>query len=183
MLPDFRSILFGAFLFYKNMKVAEKNLEDYIFNTSLQELEDCGLCMNESFDKIVRQMNLGVNGRLDIATFGRRYSLGYGVFEEKEPFTVYVEILELKSGTIDPSTIAQAVRYAHGMNKYLERERRTKIRLKFTIMLIGKSVTEDAILICSLASNSEISFMPYTYNYENGKFNFDLKRHTKRDLI
>lgn len=69
------------------------------------------------------------------------------------------------------------------MNKYLERERRTKIRLKFTIMLIGKSVTEDAILICSLASNSEISFMPYTYNYENGKFNFDLKRHTKRDLI
>lgn len=96
MLPDFRSILFGAFLFYTNMKVPEKFLEDYIFETPDWELEEDGLYLNHSWIKQVRQMNLGKHGRADIIRFCKNMEY-CGVPNERKGYNdFHIEIIELK---------------------------------------------------------------------------------------
>lgn len=160
------------------MKVPEKDLEDFVFNSNFMDLVDCGLILNRCTSIKKRQLSLGKHGRMDMLTFQRETEH----FEKEADINCMIEIIEFKKGIIDANVIAQAARYYQGIREYL-RNRRSKLKPHYTIVLIGRTVSEEAVLIKSLFVGHKVTVVLVTYNYVDGRFEFKHIFFDKKNLI
>lgn len=143
------------------MKFLEKNLEDIIFETDNEKLQERGLDLN---GKKFRQLRLSHYGIADIVTVSRHGQ------------NLHIEIIELKKDVITIDTLVQALRYLAGIKNFL-RKRKFRKQVFYTIKLCGKSISNlrDLSLLCSnmFSINSEIEFIQlitYSYDFNGLKF-------------
>ena len=157
------------------MKFLEKDLEQIIFESGRDSLEEKGLPMN---GKLFRQLRIGNYGIADLVTFTRPSYEG----PNREYFVPgVITVYELKKDHIGIASFLQALNYVKGIQSYLiSKKKQSQYIINLT--LIGKSVDTtgsfcfitDMLGIesyCSeLYSNGVISFMTYNYTLDGLKF-------------
>lgn len=143
------------------MKFLEKNLEDIIFETDNEKLQERGLDIN---GRKFRQLRLSHYGISDLVTVCRHGQ------------NLHIEIIELKKDLITTDTLIQSLRYLAGIKNFL-RKRKFRNKVFYTIKLCGKSIQNlrDLSLLCSnmSATNSEIEWIQlitYSYDFNGLKF-------------
>ena len=148
------------------MNFLEKDLEDIIFNSSVEELSSRGLYVPK---KRIRQLRIGNYGRCDIAAISRPlYLTDYG---HDGKLDVY--LYELKKDKINQESIIQCLRYMKGVDSYI---RQSKYRCNYFIngYVIGREidVNTDLLYLPSLVCSDlfDLSFYSYEYNIDGIKF-------------
>jgi hypothetical protein len=141
------------------MKFLEKNLEDIIWESDNEKLFERGLPIR---GKCFRQLNLGVYGIADLVCVQR-----YG------PFGLRITIYELKKDKIGISAFLQSIRYARGIQRYLNL-RGVKFSFIIDVILVGREIDTTGNfcflpdLFCdeygAYSGCGSINF--YTYKYE-----------------
>lgn len=154
------------------MDFLEMDLEDILFNTPSEYLEERGLQM---YGKRLRQLYLGNYGRADLITIRK-------TFIEADEFCLrhhefVINIYELKKDAINIYTYLQAIRYCRAIQRIIE-SRSIEAYFKFKIILIGKiiDINNDFIFLPELNNNVEI----YTYQYKIDGLHFT--RHKRYKL-
>lgn len=109
------------------MKFLEKELEQIIWESDKAQLENRGLSL---YGTLYRQKPIGNYGIADIIQVEKAYS-------KNKPYLI-IDVLELKQEKIGISAFLQAVRYAKGIQSYLE-GRKVKNYI-LNIKLIGKEL-------------------------------------------
>jgi hypothetical protein len=153
------------FNLYK-MDFLEKDLEQIIYESDKELLDERGLNVNGKF---YRQMKIGNYGIADLILVKRYCEPTY-----METFIPYLEItvFELKKESIGISAFLQALGYLKGIMRYMEKRKLFKtIDIRYKICLIGKSIdtTSTFIYLTDYLSylNCEIEGLScYTYEYE-----------------
>lgn len=146
------------------MNFLEKNLEQIIFETPNDKLENRGLSIN-GLKK--RQQQIGNYGISDLITVERdRVS-------DKLNITVY----ELKKDEINTGTFLQGIRYCKGISNYLSKHKEW-ISFEIHLTLIGSSIDKrsDFIYLPDILNTRYFNFRCYTYQYDFDGITF--KRHT-----
>jgi hypothetical protein len=164
------------------MKFLEKDLEEIIFDSDHNDLYERGLdfCTKPFIKK--RQLRIGNYGVADLVFLNRPYYFEDNRFGQHENYKE-ISVLELKKDTININSLLQAVRYAKGIQRYLNRYKDDHNDYYLNIVLIGKNVNKgDFIyltdLVSSINSTSSngafgmTSIYFYTYNYEIDGLNF-----------
>lgn len=105
----------------------EKELEQIIWESDKTQLENRGLSL---YGTLYRQKPIGNYGIADIIQVEKAYS-------KNKPYLI-IDVLELKQEKIGISAFLQAVRYAKGIQSYLE-GRKVKNYI-LNIKLIGKEL-------------------------------------------
>jgi hypothetical protein len=162
------------------MDFIERDLEDIIFNTNVNDLYERGLGL--LFEAhTYRQLKIGNYGIADIVQFQL----------EKEPWhngerwflnnTVRVKIIELKKNEINIDAFLQSLRYAKGIkNFYDKRMEKSKFNceLKISIVLIGKTVNtkDDFCYLSDFLNDDDFELDMYTYSYNFDGISFDLRK-------
>lgn len=131
------------------MKFLEKELEQIIWESDKTQLENRGLSL---YGTLYRQKPIGNYGIADIIQVEKAYS-------KKKPYLI-IDVLELKQEKIGISAFLQAVRYAKGIQSYLE-GRNVKNYI-LNIKLIGKE----------LDMSGSICFLPDLIDVNNKILNF-----------
>jgi len=146
------------------MEFLEKNLEDIIFETKNEHLEERGLNIS---GKKLRQIKIGNYGIADIITW------------EKYPNVVFdggllkITIYELKQNKVNASSFFQGIRYCRGVQSYLDK-RKIEIPIKINLVLIGREIdkSSDFCYLTNLIDSDDyscgeaIGFNIYTYRYD-----------------
>ena len=114
------------------MKFLEKNLEQIIFESDKDNLQDKGLYIG---GKLFRQLKIGNYGISDLVEYSRPYYNEVLNKMYKGKITVY----ELKQEKIGVSTFLQALGYLKGIRKFLE-NRGTDDYYDYEIVLIGSEL-------------------------------------------
>lgn len=109
------------------MKFLERELEQIIWESDKTQLENRGLSL---YGTLYRQKPIGNYGIADIIQVEKAYS-------KNKPYLI-IDVLELKQEKIGISAFLQAVRYAKGIQSYLE-GRKVKNYI-LNIKLIGKEL-------------------------------------------
>lgn len=139
------------------MEFFEKDLEQIIFNAKNVDLKKRGLNIPK---RLKRQLTIGNYGRLDIA----------GIELDDYRHCV-VTVMELKQKKISVSTFLQAVGYAKGIKRFLNK-RKDKRSLsqvyKIRMILIGSEIDNNStfIYLPGLISGFDFSIEFYTYKYD-----------------
>lgn len=146
------------------MEFLEKNLEDIIFETPTENLDDRGLYV---LGKRYRQLRIGNYGIADMVTMSREY-INY-------PHTTYsilhITVYELKKNKLDENTLCQASRYVKGIKRYIkQRNIFNNCSVEFKIVLVGKTfnLNNSFVYLADFVDNVEI----YTYEYKFNGINF-----------
>jgi hypothetical protein len=142
------------------MNFLEKNLEDIIYETDNESLNERGLYIE---GRKYRQIRIGNYGVCDLITFKKHiYPWGKDYI---------ISVYELKKDEINEKTFFQALRYVRGVQRYLK-NRGTNIRFKFEICLIGNSVNnyDNIQYVASFCDKIDI----YTYKYKYDGIYFEL---------
>lgn len=140
------------------MNFLEKDLETIIVESPQSELYKRGLYVL-NYDLIIRQLNLGSYGILDLVTAKFRYR--EGSLREKE---IVITIYELKHKIIDVNTLMQAAKYKRGLEIFIEDNYNiNNTSLIFRLVLIGSSVQTkgDFVFLSDFIEDLRI----FTYNY------------------
>ena len=149
-------------------KFYEKDLEEIIFNATKEQLESRGLCVD---GRMMRQVSVGKYGRIDLLTISRSNYEGEH-FEKYLDITIY----ELKEDKIGIGAFFQAIGYAKGIQKYMEKRRYYNFSLN--IVLIGGSIDLSGSfcylpdlfntipLSYTRPSINSITFYTYDYNID-----------------
>jgi len=162
------------------MDFLEKDLEDIVFNSSCDALQERGLYVADK--KRYRQLKIGNYGIADLVTFQRPY------FETDLPMENHhtrpiITVYEFKKDEINYSTFDQALRYACGIKRYwdwrfsvndfifFDSEFNTCYDPEIQIKLIGKKVTDNGFISC--IENVFPSVEIYTYNYDIDGISFE----------
>ena len=144
------------------MKHSEKNFEDILYNNIDNEVFPF-YYTDKTWKR--RQFNIKGYGICDIITAKRSecYPSGRGHYCSDITISIY----EIKKGAIDINTLAQTLRYADGVKKYMYKR---GFRDKFWILinLVGKEVKvkKDHKYIFDLISSNDLSVKLYTYKYD-----------------
>jgi len=149
------------------MEFLEKDLEQIIFESSKELLEEKGLTIN---GKLFRQLRIGNYGIADLITIDRCYKENWS--SDKiiiEPF-VKINVIELKQNKIDINSFLQAIGYLRGIKSYIEQRRIFRdYDIVYQIILIGKSIdlNNQFCYLCDLlpAVNGYSFLELYTYLY------------------
>lgn len=139
------------------MKFLEKNLEDIIFETDNEKLQERGLDIR---GKKFRQLRLSHYGIADIVTISR---IGQ---------SLQIDIFELKKDVITVDTLLQALRYLEGIKTYF-RKRKFKKHVYYTIRLCGKRIynlRELSLLSSNINTVEMIDLITYDYDFNGLKF-------------
>lgn len=140
------------------MKFLEKDLEDIIFETDNDLLQEHDLFIS---GKKIRQFRIGNYGIADLVTFRKdTYDRGF----------LHIEIYELKQDEINVGAFLQALGYKRGIDSYLK-QRGVKFDYKITINLIGKSVCKKSCFTYITDCFDDIYIYTYSYNFEGLFFN------------
>jgi hypothetical protein len=146
------------------MNFLEKNLEDIIFETDNEKLNERGLNIS---GKKLRQLRIGNYGIADLVTIKKMYE---GPLSICNPI-IYIEVYELKQAEINVKTLKQACRYIEGIKEYFRlRNIFKKTELIFHVNLIGNKIyTNDDFVY--LLNNCDFA-TAYTYEYAFDGINF-----------
>ena len=131
------------------MKFLEKELEQIIWESDKAQLENRGLSL---YGTLYRQKPIGNYGIADIIQVEKAYS-------KNKPYLI-IDVLELKQEKVGISAFLQAVRYAKGIQSYLE-GRKVKNYI-LNIKLIGKE----------LDMSGSICFLPDLIDVNNKILNY-----------
>jgi len=151
-----RPVPFGAFFI---MKFLEKDLEQIICESGMDELRKRGLGIA---GKLFRQVKIGNYGIADLITVKRPY------YEDELNITIY----ELKKDTISISAFLQAVGYAKGIEHFMG-HRYPQMDYRMTIVLIGHNIDTSGSF-CYLpeivTGNCELKLYTYDYKVDGVQF-------------
>jgi hypothetical protein len=161
-------------------KFYEKDLEEIIFNTSEERLEERGLFI---YGKKYRQVKIPGYGIADLL-FVKKINFDYPPFESY----LSISIVELKEDKIGVSAFFQAIKYARGIQRYLRSRNFCYFSLR--IILIGSELDKTGSLcflpdlFCDCPNNfndfetiSGIEFYEYSYDFNGIMFK------EKRDFV
>lgn len=154
------------------MKFLEKDLEEIIFKTDADFLNERGLHL---YGEKKRQLKIGGYGVSDLIVFKKPYyHTGF-----KRHMKGTITVLELKQDKIGVSTFFQALRYAKGIKHYFDMCRPLLSDcFNYKIVLIGKSVDLHSSFVyltdffnndlsdTDLDDYSKTSVELYQYEYE-----------------
>ena len=163
------------------MKFIEKDLEQIIFESGRDSLDERGLVINGI---LKRQLKIGNYGIADLVEIQKPFYDG----PEKRFFQYgRIIIYELKKEQIGISAFLQAVKYAKGISEYLQSKNKQHL-FAIDIVLIGKSIDTSGsfCLIPSILNvknyecfDTSISFYTYKIDIDGIWFeehnNYDLK--------
>ena len=145
------------------MKFLEKDLEQIIWEADKWQLEERGLYLH---GKLFRQFKIGNYGIADLINVEKQYD------GPSNPY-LKIQIIELKQDKVGVSAFLQAIRYARGVQRYLEKRNFTNYKL--SIILIGNDIDTGGA-ICFLPdligchTEYETSYITslkyYTYEYK-----------------
>lgn len=152
------------------MNFLEKSLEDIIYESPRHEIEKRGLTLPTR--KLYRQVKIGNYGIADLIGFSVIYD------NKIKEHLVYVELFELKKDSINEAAFWQSMRYAKGLQNWLEK-RFPHIGYNLNIILIGSSIDNSSNLcylpeiICnnSIFGGINLCFYTYKYNFNGISFN------------
>ena len=161
------------------MHFLEKDLEQIIWESTTEQLEEKGLHITESYNpkefKKFRQLRIGNYGISDLIYVSRYYE---PVAEWDSRRTLEINIVELKKGDVNTDTLKQALRYANGVREYLKY--RNKFRggginnyVKHKITLIGRKVDLTTEFL-DLLNFIGIEVVIYTYDYTIDGITFEV---------
>ena len=131
-----------AFLFYFNtarMKFLEKDLEQIIFETNKHFLAERGLYLQ---GKQFRQLRIGHYGIADLVYIQRPFKHP----DFKERMNGLITVLELKQDKISVSAFLQALRYAKGISRYLEK-RNACLNYDFRIVVCASELDTKSDIV------------------------------------
>ena len=147
------------------MEFLEKDLEQIIYESTIEDLNKAGLSI---IGKRFRQLRIGNYGVADIVTF-HRYS-----------GTLNITIYELKKDKAGISAFLQGLRYCKGIDSYIRDFRNKDIDIVYRIFIIGREIdtNSDYIYLTDFLNGNICycyDFRVYNYSY---KYNIDgLKFH------
>lgn len=154
------------------MKFLEKDLEEIIFNADKEALSGKGLHIE---GKLFRQKRIGNYGIADLISVKRESAyMGY------TDAYLNIDIYELKQGAISVSALLQGIRYAKGVQRYLNTRRFSEFVIN--LILIGDRIDfeSDLIYLTDLIGGGaevergcllNIDFFTYSYDFDGIKFN------------
>lgn len=152
------------------MQFLEKDLEDIIWEADNILLQQKGLPID---GKKIRQLRIGYYGVSDLITCNRKYIQ----FSKTIPY-LEITIYELKKEKIGISAFLQSLKYAKGIQTYLQ-EKKPDLPFVINIILCAKNIdtSGEFIYIPNLINSCEnfghinnISF--YTFDYLIDGINF-----------
>jgi hypothetical protein len=147
------------------MNFLEKNLEDIIFNTPNELLQERGLSIN---GQKKRQIKIGDYGIADVISFYLDRVVNY---DSSYVIYLHIEIYELKQNKIDYNALKQVVRYRKGIEHYFKK-RGGNIQTSISIKLIGNEIDKsDFVYLIDYVDNLSC----YTYSYDFNGINFKLE--------
>jgi hypothetical protein len=168
------------------MEFLEKNLEDIIFETANNELNNRGLYI---FGKKFRQLKIGNYGVCDIMTCDiNREPDGCcnndgNCNECKGKVCIKVKgidikVLELKQSKIGVSAFLQGIRYCKGVLDYLEKRKFDLDKIRLNLILIGRDIdkSSDFIYISDVINqygsgySFDLEYYLYKYEFDGIKF-------------
>lgn len=145
------------------MKFLEKDLEQIIWEADRGQLEERGLYLH---GKLFRQFKIGNYGIADLICVGKEY-------DGPDNSYLKINIIELKQDKVGVAAFLQAIRYARGIQSYLNSRDFTNYRL--SIILIGSDIDTGGS-VCFLPdligcyTEYETSYIAslkyYTYEYK-----------------
>lgn len=121
------------------MKFLEKDLEQIIFETNNEALQERGLWLR---GKKIRQLKVGNYGIADIVTIDRPFRLSGGHNHIKG----LIQVVELKKDKVGVSAFMQALGYAKGISSYLEKRGLLDL-FTIEIVLVGKHIDKNSSFI------------------------------------
>lgn len=153
------------------MEFLENDLEEIMFNSSINQLNEKGLYL---YGIPKRQLRIGSYGIADLVYFTREFNGCTG-----DP-QVKINVVELKKDKIGISAFLQALRYVKGISRYLEK-RNVSFEYIFEITLIGRTLDMNSsysFLTDFIESNehgyiSNISNFTYSYSIDGLVFNHE----------
>lgn len=152
------------------MKFLEKDLEQIIWEADKEQLEERGLYLP---GKLLRQFKIGNYGIADLINVGKQYN------GPNNPY-LQIQIIELKQDKLGVSAFLQAIRYARGVQRYLEKRNFTNYRL--SIILIGSDIDKAGSLCflpdligcdteCETNYITSLTYYTYEYKFDGMYFN------------
>jgi hypothetical protein len=166
------------------MNFLEKDLEQIIYETPNEELRKRGLLI---YGKKKRQLRIGKYGICDLITFSTGDYNEYNPTSYNEETKDYIfscqnvkyldiDIFEFKKDKVGISAFLQAIGYAKGVERYLNR--RMSNEFKINVTLIGRRVDLDStfVYLTDIISSENFNLRLYTYDYDVNGLNF--KKHS-----
>jgi len=153
------------------MKFLEKDLEQIIFETENDVLEDRGLFIA---GKKLRQVKLGNYGVIDLLTIERCTD----DFSDKKIYKkIHVGIYELKLNEINLNALMQSMRYLIGVQEFIK-ERYSDFLFEYSINLIGSKLdfkNDDCFLLSFInqVNTEELCVVFYEYDFDINGMNFN----------
>ncbi len=146
------------------MEFLEKNLEDIIFQTTSDDLQQRGLYVR---GKRYRQLRIGNYGIADMVTVKKEY-----LEDTHYPIPVInITVYEFKKNLIDTDTLLQASRYVKGIQRYLDlREKFLNDVINFEIVLVGKTISKGTDFTFLSDFIEDLRVYTYDYNFDGIKF-------------
>ena len=158
------------------MKFLEKDLEEIIWESDNEKLQERGLLIS---GKKLRQLRIGNYGIADLVTLERSYECF-----DNLPY-LHITVFELKKEKAGISAFLQAVRYCKGLSTYLEKTK-PNLNYKLNIVICAKEIdtNSDYIFLTDLIESESYSIINSVLNYS---FTYDIdgitfKRESNYDL-
>ena len=141
------------------MNFLEQDLEEIIYTGDFEELEERGIYIPGI---LRRQVKIGNYGIADLISIIRPYYNSDG-YREKGTIIIY----ELKRKKIDVNAFLQALRYAKGIKRYLEKKG-YEYRYNLEIVLIGKEIdtVSPFCFLPDFIEQDDFHLSMYTYSYD-----------------
>jgi hypothetical protein len=153
------------------MNFLEKDLEEIIYTSGRDVLEEKGLPIK---GKLRRQVKIGNYGIADLIEYYRPfyYPDQHGVKNDFQKGTIF--IYELKKDKISMSSFLQALGYAKGIDSYL-RKRKKRHLYDICIRVIGRAIDTQSEFIyipymLSIDDDGYIEFFTYNFNINGIQF-------------
>ena len=158
------------------MDFLEKDLENIIFTSDKELLNDRGLTI---IGKLLRQTRIGNYGIADLIELRRSCNESSYINNQKFIPELKIIIYELKQDEININSFLQAIGYMKGIQKYINKHKYNfSFEIFYQIILIGKKMnmnTSFSYLSDLLPYNQDgNAFLEcYTYSYEIDGIHFN----------
>lgn len=152
------------------MEFLEKDLEQIIWESSNEQLEEAGISISGS--KRFRQLKIGNYGIADLVVLDRTNAYDFKKHQTSTSLNyITIKVCELKKDAIGIAAFLQAVRYVKGIKRYIEhRGLFSDCNVSYEIVLVGRTIDASGAFI-------------YLPDIVNGSFDFFVENfHEEKSL-
>jgi hypothetical protein len=149
------------------MQFLERDLEDIIFNTPNEKLQEKELYIHGKKKRQVRIGNYGIADLITLETGG--FLEGGDGRKGRHVEPPVITIYELKQQKINIGTFVQALGYARGVQSYLNQRRFYGYQIN--IVLIGRELEKNSNFTYLPDFVDNLQIMTYSYDVEGILFN------------